>query len=362
MRRRAWYRHIFAKKHRKKTTRYGLFAANLLVLFGVLLFVAHKPGSTQPSSSNSIAKVNSEEIASNPLDQLSSADIAVHIAQAAHLTETTSVVNNADTVNAELSVAPAGNVVSAKPQVIATGLKSRKDIQYYKVKPGDTVESIAAQFGITSDTIRWSNGLAVSDPSPGTTLVISPINGIVYVVKSGDTLESLASKYHSNRDLIAVFNDVESGKLPVGARIVIPAGQPPAEAAVATLTDIGQSGGFAWGGYDAVYGGNGYDYGYCTWWAALRRAQTGHPIPSNLGNASSWKILAQRAGIGVGNTPRAGAVIWTPPRDYYGHVGYVESVDADGTVHVSEMNVRGFGVRSTRTLSAAQAAAYGYIY
>src|SRR4029079_4055940 len=101
---------------------------------------------------------------------------------------------------------------------------------------------------------------------------------------------------------------------------------------------------------------------YCTWWAATRRAQAGRPIPSNLGNASTWKILAQRAGRGVGNAPQAGAVIWTPPRDYYGHVGYVESVDADGTVHVSEMNVMGWGRVSSKTLSAAEAARYGYIY
>ncbi len=72
--------------------------------------------------------------------------------------------------------------------------------------------------------------------------------------------------------------------------------------------------------------------------------------------------MAQRAGIPVGNTPAAGAVIWTPPRDYYGHVGYVEEVYEDGSVRISEMNTRGWGVRSEKVLTPAQAAAYSYIY
>lgn len=363
MRRRAWYRHIFAKKHRKKTTRYALFVANILVLFGVLFFVAYVPGSTQTSPSNSISKITSEDIASNPLDQLSSADIAVHIAQAAHLSETTSVVNNADTVNAELAVSPAGDIVAAKPQIIATGLKSRKGIKNYTVKANDTIESIANQFGITSDTIRWSNGITGDTVAVGTTLVISPINGIVYKVQAGDTLASIASKYQANKDLLAVFNDVETGKLPVGQYIVIPDGVPPTQVGVApTLASINSSAGFAWGGYSPIYGSNGYEFGNCTWWAAFRRSQIGHPIPSNLGNASTWKTLAQRSGLGVGSTPQKGAIIWTPPRDYYGHVGFVESVNPDGSVNISEMNVAGWNVVNKRTLSKSEAAAYSYIY
>jgi surface antigen len=105
-----------------------------------------------------------------------------------------------------------------------------------------------------------------------------------------------------------------------------------------------------------------YDYGYCTWYAASKRAAIGRPVPSNLGNASTWLSLARAAGLATGSTPQAGAVIWTPPRDYYGHVGFVDSVDPDGTTHVSEMNVAGWNRVSTKTLTAAQAANYGYIY
>ena len=316
---------------------------------------------SQPLNQNAII-AGSETAATNPLDRLSSADIAVYIAQATHLQESTSVTNKADTVNAQLTIAPAADVITAKPQVIATGLKSRKDIQKYIAKDGDTVSSIADKFGINSDTVRWSNDLTGDSVSTGKELIIAPINGIVYQVKSGDTLDSLATKYRANKDQIAVFNDAESGDLPIGQYIVIPAGIPPARTAAPSVANVAASSGFAWGGGGPVYGSNGYDYGYCTWWAAVRRSQAGHPLPSNLGNASTWKILAQRAGSGVGNAPQGGAVIWTPPRDYYGHVGYVESVNADGSVEVSEMNVAGWGRVSHKTLSASEAAGYSYIY
>ena len=349
---------MFSKKNRGRTIRYSLLAGNAVLLLVVIAFVAQKPQTNNSSQANAaVASQNADEVV-NPLDALSSADIAYNVARATYLPETSSVANKADTVNAQLTIAPSDNVVTAKPQVIATALKSRADIQSYTVQAGEDVSSIATKFGVTSDTIRWSNGLTGDAVAPGTVLVISPINGIVYKVAAGDTVDSVLTKYQANRDQVVSFNDVESGNLPVGQYIVLPGGQPAARAtARPSLTNVASAGGFAWGG-GAQYGSNGYDYGYCTWYAKNRRPD----LPSNLGNASTWKVLAQRAGFSTGNVPRAGAVIWTPPRDYYGHVGYVESVGADGSVNVSEMNVAGWGVVSRKTLSAEQAASYGYIY
>ncbi|MDQ5972642.1 MAG: LysM peptidoglycan-binding protein [Patescibacteria group bacterium] len=352
------------KKSRRRTVRYSLLAANLALLAVVSVFVVQSRQQTNSSFSGSgtgVAALGENSVAINPLDQLSSADIAVHIARAAKLDEAQAVTNKADTVNAQLAVSSSGQSIITKPQVVSDGLKSRKDIQTYTVAAGDTVPSVAAKFAVTSDTIRWSNGLSGDALTPGKQLLISPVNGIIYLVKAGDTADSLADKYRANKELLIAINDAEIGGLPVGQNIIIPGGTPPA-ATVARASAVTSSGGFAWGGYSAVYGSNGYDYGYCTWWAATRRSQIGRSIPSNLGNASTWKVLAQRAGLGVGNQPAAGAVIWTPPRDYYGHVGFVESVNPDGSVNVSEMNVAGWGRVSKKTLSPAEAAAYSYIY
>lgn len=354
---RRFLRRLFMRSH-KRMVRYGLLAANLVLLGGVVAFVAQTPTSSSPAKQSALVS-SSTEIA-NPLDELSSADIAVHVAQLVNLEEIRSVANNADTVNAQLSITPSDEKVIAKPQVVATALKSRRDIVEYAVKDGDTITSIAAKFGITADSIRWSNNITGDVVSVGKKLTVPPITGIVYVVKEGDTPDKLAEKYRVSKQQLIAFNDAEVDGLPVGEKIVIPEGIQPV--APTYNTGIYSSSSFAWGGGGAVYGGNAYDYGYCTWWAAMRRAQVGKPIPSNLGHASTWKVLAQRAGFAVGSKPQTHAVIWTPPRDYYGHVGFVERVDADGTVHVSEMNVVGWNVMSTKTLTAEQAAGYSYIY
>ncbi len=331
----------------------------MLVVAG--LFVVRGSASDTGQLNPSAAVIGEATPLSNPLDQLSSADIAVQVARTARLEEAQAVTNKADTVNAQLAVTSEDQSILSKPQVVSGGLKSRRDIQTYVAQAGDTVSSVAAKFGVTSDTIRWSNNLTGEDVPAGKELLIAPVDGIVYIVKDGDTPDSVASKYRANKELLIAMNDAEISGLPVGQYIIIPGGSPPL-AASPSLANTSLSGGFAWGGANPVYGYNGYDYGYCTWWVASRRAQIGRPIPSNLGNASTWKVLGQRAGLGTGNVPAAGAIIWTPPRDYYGHVGFVESVNPDGSVNVSEMNVRGWGQVSHKTLSPAEAAAYSYIY
>jgi len=79
---------------------------------------------------------------------------------------------------------------------------------------------------------------------------------------------------------------------------------------------------------------NGFAYGYCTWWVAHKRY-----VPWR-GNAAQWWWNARAFGFGEGSAPRAGAIMVmgysaTSPQ---GHVGYVESVNANGSFVVSEMN------------------------
>lgn len=344
------------KRSKKRIVRYAILAANVIILVAVLGFVLRSSSSADTVQQSAVVSGNTTTSV-NPLDQLSSADIAVHIAREAGLEEATSVANKADTVNAQLAVTPAESTVVAKPQIVATALKSRKDIKTYVTQQGDTVSSVAAKFSITSDTVRNSNGLTGDALPAGKSLIISPVSGIVYKVQPGDTAATLASKFNANADQITAFNDAEVSGLPVGQYIVIPDG-----VKVSPRANTAPSTGFAWGGFSAVYSGNGYDYGYCTWWAAYRRAQIGRPVPSNLGNASTWKVLAQRAGLTVGNQPQGGAVIWFPPRDYYGHVGFVESVNPDGSANISEMNAIGWGKVDYKTIPADQVGNYSYIY
>lgn len=344
-------------RSKRRVLRNSLVIVNVAVVLAVMGFVL---ASRVPSSNNSTAtplnNAPDEQIA-NPLDTLSSADIAVNIAQLARLDEITAVANNADTVNSQLEIVPADTQVVAKPQIVTTDIKTISDLQTYVAVEGDTVTSIAEKFGLSAETIRWSNDLTGDTVAVGTELTIPPVDGLIYEVKEGDTVEKIAEKYSADKDRIIAFNDAEITGIVAGQQLVIPDGEAP----VTIRNSVPTFGGFRFGG-SAVYGYNGYDYGYCTWYAANKRAEVGKPVPANLGNASTWKVLSQRAGIPVGNTPQAHAVIWTPPRDYYGHVGFVEEVYPDGSVRVSEMNTRGWGVRSEKVLTPAQAAGYSYIY
>lgn len=195
------------------------------------------------------------------------------------------------------------------------------------------MSSIAAKFNVTSDSIKWSNNLTTDTVNAGVTLTIPPVNGIVYTVKSGDTPDTLAAKYKASKEQIVLYNDAEITGLKVGDQIIIPNGQQPV-AARTTYTSTG----FSWGS-SAVYGFNGYDYGFCTWYVANRRIEIGRPVPANLGNAATWDDRAARAGINVNKTPSYGAAVVTSQRGA-GHVAFVERVDADG-IWVSEMNSRG---------------------
>ena len=112
---------------------------------------------------------------------------------------------------------------------------------------------------------------------------------------------------------------------------------------------------------------NGGYFGQCTYYMYNRFAQLGAPIRTTaLGNAAEWPANAAAAGYGVSSTPRAGTAIVFQrgvggAHPVYGHVGFVERVNADGSLFISEMNVQGVNVISTRTIPASVAAQATYI-
>ncbi len=326
-------------KSKRRIIRNGLLSANVLLVIGVAAFIVNARNS-HSSRQAPVLNLVSESTITDPLDTLSGADIAVNIAYMTGMPQTTAVQNHADSASVLAEVVPSGSQAISKPQILKTELKSKSDITEYVVAEGDTLDSIAVKFGVASKSIKWSNNLGSGDPSVGTTLIIPPVDGIVYTVKNGDTPNSLASTYRSNESRIIAFNDAEIGGLVEGERIVIPDGE-----IVPVRSYYG--GGTAFG-FRPTYGpANGYDYGWCTWHAANRRREIGRPVPTNLGNAVTWSSRARAAGMTVADVPVAGAVVWHDQSvsgyvaGGLGHVAYVETVLADGSAIVSDMNSRG---------------------
>lgn len=139
------------------------------------------------------------------------------------------------------------------------------------------------------------------------------------------------------------------------------------EAAVAKSSNIVVGGSFASPDPSFVAALNGGYFGQCTYYMYNRFAQLGSPIrTTGLGNAAEWPANAAAAGYGVSSTPRAGTAIVFQrgvggADPVYGHVGFVERVNADGSLFISEMNVQGLNVISTRTIPAGVAAQATYI-
>ncbi|MBH1980507.1 LysM peptidoglycan-binding domain-containing protein [Candidatus Saccharibacteria bacterium] len=194
-------------------------------------------------------------------------------------------------------------------------------------------------------------------------------------VQAGDTLEKIAAAHGttyvqlynanpeiSNPDLIDVGNEIRipanEEQLPdrygeFSAQQAAAAAAAPAAAYVAEYQPV-YSQTFTPGSqpvYATDSAGNTYFKGYCTWYAKDRRPD----LPNMLGNGGQWVANAAAQGYSTGNAPRVGAIAETS-----GHVAYVEAVNADGTITISEMNgTAGFGAIGSRNVPAGQ---YNYIY
>lgn len=352
-----------SKKVTKRVKKHHHYAAQAVILGVIGVFVIASNVSPNQNTS-SYGSGFGGLVANTTIDEVATAQVAKQIAQGANLLIADNVANLADSLEARVEFAASTDSYLAKPQIVSTDARTRKDIITYVAKEGDTVSKLARQFGVTSDSIRWANDITGDSLKVGDELEIPPVSGLIYKVKEGDTPASLASKYNTNADQIVSFNDAELSGLPVGSRIIIPGGAKPAPP---TPSYFSSSSNYSFAGITPVYGGNGYSYGYCTWYVAKRRAEIGRPIPRNLGNAVTWTAIASAGGLTVSETPIAGAVLWHKNSRYiaggYGHVGFVESISSNGDANVSDMNYSaGWNAVSFRKIPKAELDQYLFIY
>ena len=99
---------------------------------------------------------------------------------------------------------------------------------YYVVKKGDSLWSIARANGLTVDELKSLNNLSSNVLHVGDALLISSAdstgddgNGNYYVVKSGDTLWSIARKYNLSVNELKALNNLSSNVLSVGQRLIV---------------------------------------------------------------------------------------------------------------------------------------------
>ncbi len=222
-----------------------------------------------------------------------------------------------------------------------------------------------------ADLVTSVLSVKVDDPlaaQPAATPPAAP-TPVEHIVVDGENLSKIALVHATTwQRLYAKNTQIQNPDIiTVGDKIVIPlADEVLAERALPTPPPAPpvSSAGSAQGGSQAnsapagyqpaargASGGNSYGPGYCTYYAKQRRPD----LPNNLGHAGTWASQAATQGIPTGSAPRAGAI-----GQQGNHVVFVESVNGNGTVTVSEMNWNGnFGGVSSRT---APASSFQYIY
>ena len=99
-------------------------------------------------------------------------------------------------------------------------------IEYYTVKAGDSLYSIANKYGMTVEELKRLNNLTSNLLTIGQMLKVSYEDNIgqmdFYEVKSGDTLYSIAIKYDTSVDNLMKNNNLTSSFLQVGQVLKIP--------------------------------------------------------------------------------------------------------------------------------------------
>ena len=254
-----------------------------------------------------------------------------------------------------------GQALMAENSPIRKDPQEGEGVKIYEVQSGDNISSIAKKFRVTVNTIMWANEIDNIDSiMPGDKIFILPVSGLSYTVKSGDTIKKIADKYKAIEKEIIAFNDLPAnGELKVGQEIIIPGGEKevirpaqPAPSQGSTFARNYEPFGKILSGKAGA--GHSFPYGYCTWYVSQRRY-----VPWS-GNAGTWLYNARAMGYATGKNPRVGSIVVTS-ESWWGHVAIVEKVKG-GTITISEMNYKGWAVKSTRTISTSSRVIKGYIY
>ena len=102
------------------------------------------------------------------------------------------------------------------------GIKVPKSDNYYIVKKGDTLWSVAKKNNITVNDLKTLNNLDSNMISIGQQLLIKEIDKPnTYIVEKGDTLYSIANKFNTTVDNLKRINNLVNNTLSIGQILLI---------------------------------------------------------------------------------------------------------------------------------------------
>ncbi|MDT3994886.1 LysM peptidoglycan-binding domain-containing protein [Mammaliicoccus sp. H-M34] len=253
-----------------------------------------------------------------------------------------------------------------------TGSTSTTSTTYYTVKSGDSLSIIAGKYGTSYQKIMSLNGMKNTIIYPGQRIKVngtatsgsgsnnsgsSNTSGSTstYTVKSGDSLSAIAARYGTSYQKIMSLNGLSNFIIYPGQKLKVSG-------------TASNSGGNTTSNNNSGYvpptfnHQNLYDWGQCTWHVFNRRKAIGKPISTYWWNANNWASAAAKDGYRVNRTPAVGSILQSSA-GYYGHVSFVERLNSNGSIQVSEMNFASSpGITTYRTIPASQVSNYNFIH
>ena len=208
----------------------------------------------------------------------------------------------------------------------------------HTVQSGESLWSIAQKYNTSVESIKQNNQLDNNLVFPGQVISVggsdaqntsntSPQAGSAssHTVQAGESLNIIASRYGVSVDQLMAANNLRGYLIMPNQTLQIPNGG-------------------------------------CTWYVFDRRAQAGSPISTYWSDAKYWAGNAANDGYQVNNTPSVGSIMQSTPGPY-GHVAYVERVNGDGSILISEMNYTyGPYNMNYRTIPASEVSSYAFIH
>ena len=120
-----------------------------------------------------------------------------------------------------------GYLLKINPQTGSASRIGMTDYAIHTVEQGETLSTIAAKYGLKTETLMWENNIGNANMVVvGQKLVVPPVDGISYTAKSGDALDSLAKKYNISVDAIIAQNNLTSNTLVTGQHLFLPNAKP----------------------------------------------------------------------------------------------------------------------------------------
>ena len=115
-------------------------------------------------------------------------------------------------------------VVKALANYIGVPYSLNEESDYYVVKKGDSLWSIAKKYNMTVDELKSINNLKSNLLSISQRLKIkeSNDNQNIYIVKKGDTLYKIANMYGTTVDNLKALNNLKNNNLSIGQKLIVP--------------------------------------------------------------------------------------------------------------------------------------------